>query len=801
MKSSYHLLALALAFISAAAVAQESPYPTDLFVNDPAEPTPMPSAETQDASEEQLATIPVEPLTPGPEATPVPRPSDRPMQLEEIVVTATKRARQARDLPVSINAMHGDDLEKIGARDLKDFISQAPGVTLQDGNNGEAGNRKITVRGVGPSTNGGLAGNQPVGQFIGDVPMTDPYSNFVTPDLDPFDLKTVEILKGPQGTTFGASALNGAIRYVPNDPELDLWSGRGFVDHVSFSEGGSGLNYGGMLNAPLGDTAALRLIGISQDAPGVIDNLASGEADADSRRKWTGRGLLRWEPGENWVVTASYLQQHSEVNDSITADNTDGRLESSAHLEPSPVEVDFSLASLDARYEFEELGTLVLQSSRQTKEAVIDLDLVSNADAGIQVARAYGNYNIDGMTHELRLVSPDGGGWNWIVGAFLLDYEAEAIADAYIVNTDGLGLPTNLPESIYTPRGLSILYGEVTPIAKEKSLYGEIERRFGEYWEVTLGGRYYRTEINGRQKLSGLLSTIYLASGSRETVVDQQDSGFSPKLAITFKPADHWMLYAAVARGFQFGGVNGPPILSLPFDNPFTGVPVPLEYNSSTIWSRELGVRTDWFDRTLRVDLTLFDLDWTDAQFGQSSGGSIANNVYTDNVGEVRSQGAEMSFAWITPIPGLAINLTGAYIRARTAADYEDGSGEVIRAGREMPASPNVQTSASLAWTGYFDGWIPTASLSHTYLGPAWANIRHTDEIYDYQTLSLNLSLARPDWPGAPALAVGVNNLTDERGLAGIGGAVDGGALDVGNPKTWIYSRPRSVSVRLTAEF
>lgn len=801
MKLAKNLTTLLLASLPYQAVAQGGPSDRDTTPSIEAESTPG-AAESSGPADVTVETIPVESVRPvALESEPAPTGYEPATQLDDVVVTATKRARASRELPVSISALHGEDLEKIGARDLKDFISQVPGVTLQDGNQGDAGNRKITVRGVGPSTNGGIAGNQPVGQFIGDIPMTDPYSNFVTPDLDPFDLKSVEILKGPQGTTFGASALNGAIRYVPNDPELGIWSGRGFVDYLSYSEGDAGFSYGGAMNAPLGDTVAVRVVGVIQDAPGAVDNLASGEADADSREKWTGRGMIRWQPSENWTVTGSYLKQEAKTNDAVIPDHPDGRLESNAHPTPQLVEVGFSLASLDVRYEFDELGTLVLQSSRQDKSAILDADFLSNVALGISAIRVYGDYQIEGTTHEMRLVSPDGGDWNWIVGAFMLDYSADAIADAYVTNTDGLGLPQNLPENLYGPRGLSIVYGVVAPQATERSLYGELERNLGEQWRVTLGGRYYRTQINGEQKSSGLLSTLYLASGSRETAINQEDSGFSPKLAVTYKPSEHWTMYAAVARGFQFGGVNGPALLTLPYDNPLTGVPVEPDYGSSTIWSRELGVRTDWFDRTLRLDLTLFDLDWTDAQFGQASGGSLANNLYTDNVGQVRSQGVETSLTWLTPVPGVSFNLNGAYVRARTASDFEDGSGDIVRSGTQMPASPTVQTSAALSWTGYFDGWVPAASLLHTYMGPAWANIRHTGRIYDFQALGLTMSVGRPDWVGAPSLSLGISNLLDERGLVGIGGAVDGTALDIGNPPTWMYNRPRSISLRLTAEF
>ncbi|HKY91549.1 MAG TPA: TonB-dependent receptor plug domain-containing protein, partial [Nevskiaceae bacterium] len=257
-------------------------------------------AATQAVAQEQpepLPTIPVAPQQDEPASAPQ---DGAPAQrgIEEIVVTATKREESVRDIPVSINATTGETLEKMGARDINDYIATVPGITLQESPNGDAGGRKLTVRGVGPSEFNGVSGNQTVGQFIGDIPMTDPYSNFVTPDLDPFDLQTVEILKGPQGTYFGASALNGAIRYVPTKPVLGEWGVRGFAEGLHIEDGATDGTYAAAVNVPIGETLAFRATGVLQNTPGYIDNLQRDDEDADSRRKWSARGGLRWQPSD-----------------------------------------------------------------------------------------------------------------------------------------------------------------------------------------------------------------------------------------------------------------------------------------------------------------------------------------------------------------------------------------------------------------------------------------------------------------------------------------------------------------------
>lgn len=703
--------------------------------------------------------------------------------LEEIIVTATKREKSSRDIPVSITALRGEDLEKIGARDIHDYMMKAPGLTLDESEYGQASGRRMTIRGIGPGT--GNLGNQTVGQFIGDAPMTDPYSNYGTPDLDPFDLKTVEILRGPQGTTFGASALNGAIRYVPNEPVLQEWSGRGFVDYASLHEGGMGMTYGGALNAPIGDQIAFRGSAILQHVPGVYDNLQRDDDNANSARKWSARGAIRWEATDRFSANLMALKQHTHSNDVLVADNGDGRLENDNKPGPSYIDFEFSLANADLRYRLDDWGTVVYQFTTQTKRSDGDFDpgIKAIGSLGLESLRLAFSMNTEGTIHELRLVSPDDGRWNWIAGLFRRDYEAH-------VKT-GYNLPLGVDR---------IIGGEVDPFkAEETAAYGELGRRLGSHWEVTLGARYYKTGLDGVVK-SIVAQSVPIIS----VPVHQQEDGVNPKFSLVYKRGRNLMAYLTIARGFQFGGANTPlsiPILSS-FQNPVTGTPVPPTFDSSVLWSRELGIRTDWLNRTLRVDLALYDIDWSKAQLQQSSGG-IYSNDYLANIGKVSSRGIEGSFTWRTPLPGLSLNLVGSYTHAVTASEYESAGSEIPK-GSPMPATPKVQTTATLSYDTYFGPWMAGAALAYSYWGPAYSDIRQSYRIYDFSTLGLNINLSRPDLPLRPALTFGITNLTDERGIVGRDtptGGVSGTSTTALFGPYWTYIRPRALSLRLTAEF
>ncbi|MES2489721.1 MAG: TonB-dependent receptor [Pseudomonadota bacterium] len=758
----------------------------------------QPTEEQAQSAQNADELLPTIPLPQRKQDVPQGVPEPPRAQIEEIIVTATKREMSARDVPVSINATSGETLEKMGARDVMDYITTIPGITLQDGPNGDAGGRKLTVRGVGPSEANGVSGNQTVGQFIGDIPMTDPYSNFVTPDLDPFDLQSVEVLKGPQGTYFGASALNGAIRYVPKKPVLGQWGMRGFAETLSINQGGRDQTYALAGNVPVGETLAFRATGVLQNTPGVIDNLQLNKKDADSRRKWSARGALRWQPSDPLEINLIYLKQQTRRNDLLDIDNEQQQFSNNHHPGPSSLESGFDLASIDARYDFGDWGTLVWQSSLQHKSSLGNLDTTLFTGAqGIPNLRSYTQAKIEGKTHELRLVSPGDGDWNWIAGVFLLNYKADVINDAYL---PGTALPPVLAQlpflTIFGPRGLSYGIVKTSPVAKETSLYGELTRKFGDSWDLTLGARFYKTRIAGSVITDGIGGLAV-----QDSIIDQRDKGISPKASLSYKPSDSFMMYATIARGFQFGGINSS-TSGLPFDNPLTGPVVPPSFGSSSLWSREVGIRTDWFEKTLQADVVVYDLAWSDAQFVEYNDNPVIDTTYVSNVGKVKSQGVEASLIYLPPIDGVTLNIAAGYSSAKTASTYTAQNGTIVNSGTTMPNSPKWQAATTLAYNHMFGAWAAGGSLAYVYSGRAYDTILHDHDIFGYGAYNLGINLARPDLSFAPTLNFSVNNLTDKRGIVGRSSfSGDLAGLTGEETPSFIYIRPRAFSLRLSFSF
>lgn len=756
---------------------------------------PTPPAEAAPA----LDTIPL--AADEAAAPPLARNPEAPVELEEVVVTTTKRPQAARAIPISMAVLEGEKLEELGVRKLKEIFQLVPGVNMQDEIGGMQ--RKISVRGAGPDT----GTNQTVGAVFGDIPISDPYGATTIVDPNPWDMSTVEVLKGPQGTLFGATSLAGLIRYVPHYPKLGVWEGKGFYEYTMVDRGGAAPTYGVALNAPVGDTLALRASGILQKTPGVIDsdNPSRQAEDVDTGRGWNGRVMALWQPLDELSINAWYTKEERRADDINLVTHADGSYRRDDAPTASPYANGYRLGTLDLRYAFD-WATLVSLTGYQKKHSENDIDssyLVQPlARAGISFLRADRNVDTHGLLQELRLVSPDDGRFTWVGGVYYSTF-SEKIRSRVNVSNDLLNqaaallpveqLASLLPLLSALPQlvsedGISAANSGYDPLkADEQAIYGEANYDFTDRWRLTLGSRLYKTTVDGRLSASGVSGANDGASpGSTE-------KGWSPKAALTYRPSADLMFYGNVSRGFQFGGFNLPTVPS---------PAIPLTFESSTLWNYEIGARTDWFGRTLRFDVTAFFLDWKNPQVSQTAPDGLS--VYVDNVGGTHNIGVEATLRWKTPLPGLTIEQTGSYIEARTTTDFTDSSGNEIPKGSLFPSSPLVQAVTTVSYSRMLGQWLSQVSLINSLQGKSYSNIAHTTPVGDYDLLSLVLNLGRPDWAGSPSLSLSVNNITNEQKLAAGFGPAPGAASPttslVAN-SSYVYTLPRSVAMRLSLEF
>jgi len=323
-----------------------------------------------------------------------------------------------------------------------------------------------------------------------------------------------------------------------------------------------------------------------------------------------------------------------------------------------------------------------------------------------------------------------------------------------------------------------------------------LTRHIGDSWDLTVGARFYKTRIAGTVITEGLGGLAV-----PDSKIDQRDKGISPKASLSYKPTDSFMAYATIARGFQFGGINSS-TSGLPFNNPLTGPTVPPSFKSSSLWSREIGIRTDWLEKTLQADIVIYDLEWSDAQFVEFNDNALIDTTYVSNVGKVQSRGVEASFVYLPPVDGIRLNVAVGYSQAKTASTYTAQNGTVVNPGTVMPNSPHWQAATTLAYNRAIGAWMAGGSVGHVYSGRAYDTILHDHEIFGYGSFNLNLSVARPDLTLAPALNFSITNLTDKRGIVGrssFSGDLSG--LTGEQTPSFIYIRPRAFTLRLSFEF
>ena len=786
--------------LACVAIAQEATAADEAAAAAPAAAAPSATPEAAPASapaEEpaQVATIPV----PQHEAVPAPVRSDEasaPAMLDTVMVTATKREANPRDLPSSVTALRGEDLEQHGYQGQEDFLKLIPGVTFS--NDTITANR-ITIRGIGADLNT----SNTTGVFLGDVPFEDPILPRVTLDPNPFDLARIEVLKGPQGTLFGGSALNGAVRYVPNDPQIGQWEAKTFFQMEDVHLGSTGPIYGAAINIPAGDKVAIRVVGFDRHSPGWVDDLQRNLNDVNQTNQSGGRALALWRPADSWKITAMGAIQDTHLPDNSITDNREGRLSRSDTPAASPIRTKYDLETLGVQYSLPMFDVLS-QTSRTSKRfgGIVDASRIGNVTDRPPQSVTITNHNeSQSVMQELRLTSsPDfDPRWKWMGGAF---YRRVHITEVSDILASNLALP--IPPAILGGLGsivpgfggyitedgkLNTARGAAQPIVvSELALFGEASATFWESFEATLGLRAFRTRSDSRILFSGpLTANQSLNSGSTETVKQGtlQEHGINPHVALSYKFNRHISLYTSAARGFRFGGAQ---VLVGTLTSQAPDV-----YKSDTLWSYELGLRTQWLENTLIADVTPFLIDWINPQLQQADSTGLGS--YFDNVGGARGKGVELALRYLTPLPGLALSFAGSYVDTVTTKPFTTSTGVHTQPGTRWPLAAKWQSASTISYLHpLFDSWAGGGTLVYSTISSAPNTLSYLDTVFGFKTLDVMLNLSNPEWTSKPELSLSLNNATDVRGILS-------GVNNPQFPKDHNYIRPRTLVARVAFAF
>ncbi|MDG2535922.1 TonB-dependent receptor [Sphingomonas sp. HITSZ_GF] len=592
----------------------------------------------------------------------------------EIVVTAQKREQNLQDVPVSISVVSGEAMQEQGAASLTDYAGYVPG--LQVTTTGTPGQTTITLRGVAP-----LTASQTVGIYLDDAPVGSSAiynrAGQFSLDLLPYDIERIEVLRGPQGTLYGASSIGGLLKYVTVAPSTSKFSVKGGVEGFGINGAGElGWAAQTMFNAPLVE-GKLGMTGSFawRKTPGFVNSVNNaGLRDQNSYEQVGGRVALLWQATERFSarLTAIYQDLDSDGNGIYASDLTGKRLGDGSSYnnyvaEAFKTELQYYAATLD--YDFggvtaTSVTTHSTTHATQLQDATYAFGVLFPLLTGGAIAPGITPFEIKlGLrkwTQEVRLASASGGSFEWLVGGFYTD---EKTSNSQLVRSYDMAGNVIAPLDPLATVGLPATY-------KEYAVFGNATLRFGKRFEVTGGVRWARNEQTFRQISQGAI--VPTADDPGESSEDVVTWSVSPQFHLN----DDAMLYGRVATGYRPGGPN-------------VIVPnVPPSVNSDTLTNYEVGFKADLAGRAVSIDIAAFYMDWDDIQVTRAFGG-VSGQA---NGGKARSQGVEGTLSF-RPIQGLTIGLTGSYTDAKLSEDVPEISGAD---GDRLPGVPKFSGSARL---------------------------------------------------------------------------------------------------------
>ena len=641
-------------------------------------------------------------------ATPAQSRNDQADPSNDIIVTAQKRDQTLIQVPQALSVVSGATLESHQATSLVDYAALVPGLTLQRESPGES---RVILRGIN------TGGSTPtVAIYLDDVPFGSSTGQtnaaHLAGDIDPFDMQQIEVLKGPQGTLYGANSLGGLIKYVTNPPRVDAVEARGQAGVETIDGGGTGYSGNGVVNVPLGNMVAVRVSGFYRKTPGYIDAIGRPDKNVNDAASYGGRAALLFKPSDNLSITLSALLQNVRGNarnsydadpdtlNPITADPVTGAPVSGFNryqVFPDRNNADYRLFAGTLKWD---LGFATLTSvtsyGRLREQEYIDSTFV---DAGgisigdLATAVIYGSATPLGVTEnsrisqkkftqEVRLASPSSDTIEWLIGGYYTREPGQIYQTFVPFDRDTAVLQDPAVDFGGTHYD-QLLLAELDSVYKEYAGFGSVTWHVGPRFDLTGGVRYSHNNQTVTQILGGAFS-----GGTTELDGKSSEGVFTWSIAPRFQINDRVAIYARVAKGYRPGGPNVVP--------PGAGDDYPHEYEADTLVSYEAGVRGETRDHSFALDASIYYLDWSNIQILAAYDTDFGPVTADANGKGARSYGAEVT-ATLRPVRGLSIVSSVAYSNARLRGDTGTGGYD----GDQLPYAPKwtVNTSADYEWS------------------------------------------------------------------------------------------------------
>jgi outer membrane receptor protein involved in Fe transport len=686
---------------------------------------------------------------------------------DEVIVTGLRSANDlsntedVQSIAGSVSVVSGDRLEAQKLEQLSDYAAYLPGVNVVS--YGAPGSSQVLLRGISSFTDAATGA-----YYLDDTPIgvSGPWAEACCDVLDllPYDLERLEVLRGPQGTRYGAGSVSGLLRFVLTEPSDSGFEARVGADSSTIngaSRAGGSLR--AMVNVPIiEDVLAVRVSAYDSYTPGYIDNAYSGAKDVNTVRQTGERVALLWRPAESLSVkfTALWPRIHSDSEadmsstgvtivpdtgdaDIVKASGSYGDLtDNHAFLQPFRKSIDYYAATV--RWNPDSLEVVSATAwSRTRSHSVFDQTLINGAsfpdesgDAGLTAF--YRDKDLEKFSQELRIVSPQGKRIDWLLGGFYTRENVSDLMALYAFDTSYQPIATFAPAASAT---------SVQNTFDELAAFGELNWHVTERFDLTGGIRYAHNEQQFVAVDSGVVDVpAYTAGRSAEGVATWMSAA-----SYRFKP--DVMLYGRVATGSQPGSPNG----VLP--------DVPPTVKAETVTNYEMGLKSEFLDRTALIDVSVFYLDWNDVQLGMCFEGGCG----WANGAEAVSQGMEFTSSW-SPLDGLQLGLNTVHTQSELTTVVPGA--EYFLIGYQLADVPKWSLSLTTDYDwALTDTWHAHVGGAFRWVGERWGETGvhsrsvgggPTMELPAYSVLDLNAGIAK----GPLVLRTFVRNLADTRAIS-----------------------------------
>jgi len=720
--------------------------------------------------------------------------------MEEVLVTAQKRVERLEDVPIPISVIATQQLADTNQLKIQDYYATVPGFSVSP-SPGAGTQMNLALRGI--ST--GFGTNPTVGVMVDGVPYGSPtqFTGNAMPDLDPSDLARIEVLRGPQGTLYGASSMGGLINFVTQDPTTDSVSGRLQAGASTVHNGPNvGYNVRGSVNVPITETFAVRGSGFYHQDPGYIDNVVSHVKGVNEVQGWGGHVSAMWAPADLFTLKTSALFQDIKGygSDDVNRSTLDY---------PLPISGDLQQAYLKALGGYDR-KTQAYSVNLNFKVGLLDLTSVSGynlnqfsnsldfsyALGGLAQA-ATGDDSLSGaplftygqtkkFSEELRATAPIGKWLDLLLGGF---FTHEINAYNQSIGTQNPNTGTLGPYLGFTPPGA------YPSTYTETAGFADLTFHVNDKFDIQIGGREsHIKEINPPGVSQGLLNVFLGQDYSVPYPGSRADANaFTYLLTPQYKFHPGLMAYARIASGYRAGGANESDVKPNGLCGQFQDIPC--QYSPDKTINYEVGIKGNGFDRKLTFDVSVYYIDWKNIQILLLEPNT--QGTYNSNGSRAKSEGVEISVE-ARPLTGLQVTTWVSYDDAALTKPFPPDSAGFGRAGDRLPYSSrfsgNLSLNQEFPITDKLFGFAGGAfSITGERLGSFIAPPFTADQRVHYPGFA-KLDLRGGATYGQWTLNLYINNVADRRGVLG-------GGAGTYPPFAFTYLQPRTIGLSAARTF